>query len=535
MNAFVQRHASNVIGILSGFDRLLFRGTLRRLANVSGLLSYMSAASVLLKDFKDHSMDLTEQIKQASVGVAEAAARPVQYLTDASIRKEEVAKSIVKRDKIENGLICVLSAVEPCFSYEIHRNAATRLLELRSIRRRCLHLYHYMIHPQLGFCHVRVQTWLPFNMYVCVNGREILARQMDLAGMGYRRKENCFVNLSDVAGAQALMDQQLTTNWGSLLDSVAALANPAQGKLFGPRSRCPIDPYWSVQQSEWATDVMFKKPRMLAGLYPQLIRHGMESLGSPDVLRFLGKHVPEGRNAHGNFTGEVITDLKDRPEGIRIKHAVNANSIKMYDKQASVCRVETTINDPADFKVLRLAGDNAEPDAKPKWLPMRKGVADLHRRAEVSQKANERYLEAMAAVEQSTPLKDLAELCKPVTMKQPAGKRSAGKGQRVRALNPMSIEDANLMQAAARGEFTINGFRNRDIRELLCGKDPADKTQTRRRSAAVGRKLRLLRAHGLIRKVPKTHRYQVSDKGRNVITALLTARAATTAALSNAA
>src|SRR5580700_11027585 len=141
MNDFVQRHAANVIGVLSGFDRLLFRGTLRRLANVSGLLSYLSCVSVLLKEFKDHSMSLTEQIKQASLDVAESAGRPVVYLTDASVRKEEVARSIARRDGIEEGLICVLSAVEPCLSYEIHRNASARLLQLRLIKRRCLHLY----------------------------------------------------------------------------------------------------------------------------------------------------------------------------------------------------------------------------------------------------------------------------------------------------------------------------------------------------------------------------------------------------------
>jgi hypothetical protein len=530
MNDFVQRHAANVIGVLSGFDRLLFRGTLRRLANVSGLLSYLSCVSVLLKEFKDHSMSLTEQIKQASLDVAESAGRPVVYLTDASVRKEEVARSIARRDGIEEGLICVLSAVEPCLSYEIHRNASARLLQLRLIKRRCLHLYHYMIHPQLGFCHVRVQTWLPFNVFVCVNGREILARQMDAVGMGYRRKENCFVDLSDVAGAQALMNRQLTSNWTELLDGVAGLANPAYERLFGPQSRCPIDPYWTVQQSEWASDVMFKKPRILAGLYPQLIRHGVETLGSPDVLRFLGKHVPPGRSAHGNFHGEVITDLKDRPEGIRIKHAVNGNSIKMYDKQASVCRVETTINNPGEFKVYRPAGDQTRDDpgnpTAMKWLPMRKGVADLHRRAQVSQNANQRYLQAMATVEQTTPLKDLAEpLCKAVKTKK----------HRARALNPMSSADASLLQAVSQGQFTINGLRNRDIRQLLHGPDPLDKIQTRRRSAAIGRQLRLLRAHGLIRKVPGTHRYQVSDKGRRIITALLCARAATTAELSKAA
>lgn len=161
MKEFVQRHAPSVIGMLSGFDRLLFRGTLRRLANAAGLSSFLSYTGVLLKEFGEHTMKLTEQVKNASLAVAEQAGRPAQYLVDPSVRKEDVAKEIARRDGIDKGLICVLSAVEPCWSFEIHRNRAAGKLELQSRQRRCLHLYHYLIHPQLGFLHVRLQTWQP--------------------------------------------------------------------------------------------------------------------------------------------------------------------------------------------------------------------------------------------------------------------------------------------------------------------------------------------------------------------------------------
>ena len=517
MKEFVQRHASSVIGALSGFDRLLFRGTLRRLANAAGLASFLSYTKVLLKDFGDHSLKLTEQVKEASLAAAEAAGRPVQYLSDPSVRKEDVAREIARRDGIGEGLVCVLSAVEPCWSFEIHRDRAAKKLVLRSRQRRCLHLYHYMIHPQLGFMHARVQTWLPFNVSVCVNGREWLARQMDAAGIGYHRRENCFTDLADVEKAQALMDEQLKTDWRSLLDGVLALAHPAHAELFGPKSTYPIDPYWSAQQSEWATDVMFKSPKLLAGLYPRLIRQGMETLGSRDVLRFLGKKVPDGRNAHPSFVGQVVSDLKERPEGMRVKHAVNGNSVKMYDKQGSVLRVETTLNQTREFKVFR--GTEAEPDKK-QWRHLRKGVADLHRRAQVSQASNTRYLESMAAVERTATVgESLAPLCLPA-------KRDKLKA---RALRPFDADDMKLLAAVGRGEFAVNGFRNRDIRELLCGDDdPKDTAATRRRSGQITRKLRMLRAHGVIKRVPKTHRYLLTDKGTTLVTLLSAAKDADT-------
>jgi hypothetical protein len=97
--------------------------------------------------------------------------------------------------------------------------------------------------------------------------------------------------------------------------------------------------------------------------------------------------------------------------------------------------------------------------------------------------------------------------------------------QRYRALNPWSDQDGALLAAVNRGEFAINGFRNRDLRALLFSSKGSEREQ-KRRASAVTRKIRLLRAHGLLRKVSGTHRYVVSDKGRRIITALLAARQA---------
>ena len=216
--------------------------------------------------------------------------------------------------------------------------------------------------------------------------------------------------------------------------------------------------------------------------------------------------------------------MKKRPEGIRIKHRVNRNSIKMYDKEGSVLRVETTINDARDMKVFRPKEGDAR--GKKEWRYMRKGVADAHRRAHVSQAANDRYLESLAAVEETRALGALTEkLCR----------ATEWKGHRVRALNPLATQDARLLEAVSRGEFTIHGFRNRDLRAILYGSKPTEPAEGRRQSSAITRKLRLLRAHGLIQKVQKTHRYVLTKEGTQVITALLTARAADTAKLMSAA
>jgi hypothetical protein len=145
-------------------------------------------------------------------------------------------------------------------------------------------------------------------------------------------------------------------------------------------------------------------------------------------------------------------------------------------------------------------------------------VADLYRRAEVSRAATDRYLTALAAVHVETPLaQEAARVCR-------AGRRD---GRRYRALNPLGEADAQLLTIVNRGEFALNGFRNRDVRARLYDATE-DQGQQRRQMAAVGRRLRLLRAHGLIAKVSKTHRYVVTERGRRIITALLAARQAST-------
>jgi len=510
---FIQRHQSSVTGTLSGFDRIRFRGTLRLIANDRGLGALLAYLGILLKDFKSYAMSLSERLKEASLAMAEAAGRPVRYLASSRTCKEDLARRIAAEDRITSGLICVLTAVEPCWSFHVRRDREQKKLVLESSWRKCLHLYHYHLHPQLGFMHARVQSWFPFNIHICINGREWLARRMDQAGLGYRRRENCFTHLADAAATQRLFDEQLTTDYSAMLDDIVPLVHPAHRPMF---TRRPMDYYWSADETEWASDVMFKDHATLSALYPQLIRHGMQSLSSRDVLRFLGRKVPVGGGAvWGNFRGEVVSDLKHRPEGIRIKHRVDANSIKMYDKQGSVLRVETTINNTRQFRVFRQP--EGQPDAKPSWQRLRKGVADLHRRAKVSQAANGRYLDAMADVKDTTPLRQLVEpLCRGANFK----------GRGVRALNPLSQADAALLGHVARGEFLINGFRNRDIRALLFATPSSDPKEQRRRSGKATRLLRLLRAHGLIHKVPKTHRYLLSPKGRTITTALLAAREA---------
>jgi hypothetical protein len=485
------------------------------------MLGYLWRRQILLKDFKAFASNLTAQVRQAAEEVAVRQGRPLLYLANAQMDKEAWAREVAVRDRIRDGLIGVLKSVERCRSFEVQGNRATKKLELRGGPSKCLHYYHYFQDAEVGLVYVRSQTWFPFSIHVGMNGREWLAGQMDRAHLRYRRRDNCFTWIEDWARAQQLLDEQLLTDWPALLNRLLHQANPALANMEPP----PAPPYyWSLDQGEWASDTAFRSPAALAELAPRLFRHAWLQFDSSDVMRFLGSKAVTQRGPHGNFKGAVVSDVKRRPEGMRIKHRLNHNWIKMYDKQGSVLRVETVINDPRDMKVYRTKeGDES---GTPSWQPLRKGVADVHRRAEISQAGNERYLDALASVDDSRSLAELAEaVCQPVTWQ----------GKRARALNPLAPQDACVLQAINRGEFAINGFRNRDLRSLLFTAASTAPAEQRRQSAAITRKLRLLRAHGLIHKVAKTHRYQLSPHGREIVNALLTARQASTAELSKAA
>lgn len=511
MKEFITKHESEIVGTLSGWDRVRFRGTIRMLAAVQGLMAWLTENSVRLTGFKQFALDLTARLKASVEQVAAGANREIKYLASSVLSKEDLVYELMKREGVTEGLVCVLSCVEPCRSFHITRDRKKKQIDLVPAFRKCLHWYLYFIDSVFGLCHVRIQSWLPFTVHICINGREWLCRELTAAGIGFRRRDNCLIDVEDFKAAQAVLDSQPWADWTGMLNNLLDRACPAIQELTYHGGR--FKHYWSADETEWATDILFRSPQELAKLYPSLLRHAMTTFSSCDVLRFLGRsRSPMTNGVHPGFQGEVVTDLKSRPEGVRIKHRVNANSIKMYDKQGSVLRIETTLNDAHDMKVYRASESN--PSGPKSWQILRKGVVDLPRRAEISQAANTRYLTALSAVETQTQFGEVADsVAAPIEWQ----------GNRVRGLNPLTGDDARIVTILLRGEFTINGFRNRDIRQLLFP-GTHDAAQLRRLSGKVTRLLRLFRAHGLIQKIKGTHRYQLTAHARRSLPAFSAAR-----------
>jgi hypothetical protein len=508
VKSFLSRFGAVILSVLSGFDRLRFRGCSRLLSNPRGVHSYLYQHDLLIKEYARHTEQLTKTLTRQTEALAAAAGDRVHYLNSPNADKEATALAIAQQRGLTTGRVAILSCVEGCRTFRVRKNGRGHI-DLVAEPARCQHFYHYFLHDQLGLCYARLQSWFPFTLRIGINGRHWLYRQLQREGLGYRRQDNLLVAVDDWQRAQQLLDTQPHTDWPALLDDLATQANPLLPYL---RDEARVPYYWVTEQSEWATDILFRSADDLASLYPRLTRHCIEVLGCRDLLRFLGRHVPA--EGFGRCAAEVKIDYRERREGLRAKLWYGVNSLKVYDKFGCGLRLETTINQAGPFKVYRTKeGDPGGPQA---WRPLRKGVADLHRQAEVSQRANERLAESLASAADTTPLgKLLAPLGWPVVRD----------GYRSRALNPLTGADGELLRTIAGGAFLLQGFRNHDLRLALFG-ETSDAATQRRQSAAVTRKLRLLRAHGLIIKVQKTHRYQVSAEGRRILTALLSAHAA---------
>jgi hypothetical protein len=505
---FLQKFAGIVLGVLCGFDRLVFKGKLRQLYSPNGMNCYCPANHVLRKDFKKHAKEVTEEVLQASLVDHAKAIGRYRYLNSSQLSKEEVAREIAVEHQVKEGLVCVLQCVEPCWTFDL--KSKEHWLTVEGQMGKCSQLYHYYLHPHLGWMHVRLQTWFPFEMQVYVNGREWLARQMDAAGLSYQRSDNKFLWVSDWKRAQELLDQQLQTNWPQLLDGLQQQVHPLHPGHLG---ELPLAYNWTVFASEWASDVAFRSREDLEKLYTRWVRHAFLNYDSVQVLRFLGQ---TGR-LQQNGMAAVESNVERFYEGMRLKHWVNKNSLKLYD-HLNVLRPETTINQPTGFKVFRTKEN--DPDGEQAWRVLRRNVADLHRRAQVSQAANERYLEALASVAETKTVKELAA---------PLSRRVAepGKsGRLMRGMNPLEATDAVLLTTISDPKWMVNGIRNRDLVEALYPTATTDPAEQRKRSARVTRLIRLLRAHGLLQKVSKTHRYQVGAEARTTILALLAAHGA---------
>jgi hypothetical protein len=500
-NSFLVKFASSIIAVLGCQDRVIFKGYLPFPSDAHLNRFVDHTLGIKRKDFLAFAAEQSELLVAHAKDFAARQGAPYVYLQGRH-RKEDLVQQQIRERRLSEGLVCVLCCQETCRTVKLrYGDGRPRLVFTQRLQRV---LYFYFLDPQFGLRHVRIQTWFPFTTQVYVNGHDWLARQLHGAGFGFVQHDNAFTHLEDPAGAQSLADRFPRLDWVKILDGWARQVNPLLGESWLKGQGY----YWVIDQAEYSTDVLFKDRPALADLYPRLLDHACLHFSAQDILTFLGRRL------HPRFDGEVLTDCKkDRWPGARIKHRVKNNWLKMYDKFGQVLRIETVINNPREFKVRRRVQRQGR--SQMDWCPMNKGVANFYHYHEVARAANDRYLGALAIVDRPpSSAKVLDQVSKPARL----GCR------RRRGLNLLRVQEQTLFRAVLRGEHHVNGFRNRDLQVVLFPTQARDLAEQRRRTAQVSRLLHLLRAHGLIAKVPRAHRYRSTSKGQAVMSAAIYVR-----------
>lgn len=488
---FLAKFASLIVSSLHCFDRVIFKGHLTMAApcKLEMFVDYV------LRVRRCHFMKVlapqySERLVQHAQQMARRAGRTYLYRTG-SFKKDKWAERLLREQRIESGLVGILCTQETANSFILVPGDKRPRFVSKPRQQRVL--YYYFLDPQLGFIHVRLQTWAPFTLQVYVNGHSWLAQQLARLRLGFVLTDNAFTEIDEPAKVQQQANRFARLDWANILTRYAHRVNPLLRKelaWFTLR--------WVVDQAEFATDLLFKSPTALAGLYQKLLAFANLTFTPKDVFRFFG------RKAHRKFDGEVQSELKtDRLLGTRIKHRMASNWLKMYDKFGLILRVETVINNCKAFSVYRTRYHHDDTTSQG-YFPMNKDVGSLIHFQEHATACNRRYLDALAVVDDPTPAYEhLRQLTEP---KKVAGRSYAG-------FNPARREDVRLFTALLDGDHIACGFRNKDIRAALFGPNQP----TPRHSAAVGRLLKRLHTRQLVAKIPHTRRWRVTKTGRHLL------------------
>jgi hypothetical protein len=494
-SGFERAHREQLRGTLTTVDRLIVHGHLSRLWFPNHMAYFLDRLGVhIVRDFGQFMKEASSKVIDRAEALARKAGRPLLYQDRVVHGKDELARQIAVRDGITEGLVCVFSTVEPAMCFALAGGA------VRPRLRKCLHLYFYVIDRELGFIHIRLQTWFPFQIQVYLNGHEWLARQLERRGIGFERYENTFLSIEDLPLAQRLCASFARRRWTRLFDAFARRINPWLPVIrkhdFGSY-------YWCIDACEVSTDLMWRDRPSLLGVLDDLFDYALRAFSADDVVRFLGlKCRPQ--------TGELETRHARRPEGRRIKHRIRQNWLKLYDKW-SVLRVETVINNPADFRVLRFE-DDRRGRRRGRWMRMNKGIHNLWRHVQIGEAINRRYLDALGEVKPTgAAVAQLDSLCR----------QRFHLGRHFARFNPVSRGDSDLFAAVLSGAHLLTGLRNHDLQRQLWPAQAADEAEARRRCRRVCRLIAKLRGHGLLAKVPGRRRYRVTLLGRRLMAAAI--------------
>ena len=492
MRKFLETHGSAIHGVLECFDRILVKGHLP-ISSPGGMANLMRSLGVPLSNFKNFVSSKSDEIKKHAQEVAEKAGRPFIPFKKKMDKDAEAKLILSKQGHAPDGLICVFTAVEACNSFRLCC-CGGKPLQLVNENRKCLCVYFYIMDEEFGLIHIRIQTWFPFTIQICLNGHEWLARRMDAEGLEYQKDDNCFIWLSDPTRAQALADEFTSVGIPKRLSVLARKVNPFFESLLAGLSY-----YWGDGSGGIRHGRHFRVRGGSRRSVPRLCSTTPSSALTPRTSsRF---SVGNSRGISRAKRGAVREAQAGQP-----RQALGGEELDQdVPEDSRLPRVETVINNPRDFKILRQGTRDGV--GMVGWFVMSKDVRNLPRYAEISKAANGRYFDALAC--QSNPRPAIEDMRRIAATVRVNGRGYGG-------FNPASVADIELFRVIMWGGNTLRGFKNKEISRALYGTTacPAEK---RRRSYRVTRILKRLHLRGLIKKAARTRLWRVTHDGWRIM------------------
>ena len=480
-----ERYRDQIVGILSCYDRIIIQGTVPGWCYASGMTDYFYKHQIRIFDYPKWAERMREALRQNMERLAADNAMEIEFVRSRkSFRKENRVKEVLEKRGNHPGVVCILSAMEPCGSYKPWHDKKTHKTYLKPDDGKCLHYYVYFMDEDLGLCSLRVPTWCPFRLQFYCNGHSVLAAQMSKRNIEYRTLDNAFGWIADFERAQKLADGFRVEMLHRKLDGFADCYCPVV-KQF------ELNYHWSLDQVEFATDIVFQHQSDLQAIYEKLTRTAIHTMKPDNIATFLG------RKLNGNYQDEMGNRFNTRIEGMRIKHTMGPVSIKMYDKFRLILRIETTVVNVSFFKHYREV-EHKNGTRSMAWAEMKKTIYSLAPLRELLLAANRRYLEFISTIED-----DKAGTDKLHKISQPVEENDRS----YRGFNFFDPEDEELFESLGSGQFNISGFQNKDLRRRIPSKN----------TGQISRLVKRLRSHGLIKKVGRTYKYYVTGFGKQVI------------------
>src|SRR3954451_25115937 len=363
LTLLTERHEKQIAGMLPCWDRVLLFGTLPKICYAEGMTSYLYERKIRIFDYPRFAEPFRNALRENAERLAAENGIEIEFLRKRNVRKEDRVKEIVAQRGDQPGLVCILSAMEPCSTYKPWHNKNTGKTYLLPDEGKCLHYYFYFIDEDLGLGYVRVPTWLPCRLQVYFNGHSWLASLLRRRKIDFRMIDNAFVEIGDWGRAQQVANGLEVKRLHHQLDEMARRFCPIH-RNFG------VAYHWSVDQCEYATEIVFRRQADLAAIYGNLTRTAVHTVKPDNIATFLG------RKLNTQYEGEMGNRFNIRIEGTRIKHTMGPVSLKLYDKFGLILRIETTVNDLTFFRHYREV-EHRDGTKETKWASMQKTIYSL--------------------------------------------------------------------------------------------------------------------------------------------------------------